>query len=66
MILPNSPSAYPTLDEDLIVKCQVCQKQVVMEHLGNNIYQVLFHNDQLGSACNGTSRKALLHKRILN
>ena len=65
-MLPISRSAYPTLEDDLIVKCQVCQKQVVMEHLGNNIYQVLFHNDQLGSACNGTSRKALLHKRILN
>ncbi len=66
MMLNYSPNkAYPTQEGDFIVPCRVCGKQVVMEYVGKNTYQVLFHNDRVGSPCNGSSHKALITKRIL-
>ena len=52
--------AYPTLPHDLIIPCPVCRKQIVLELVSGQVYQILFHNDRHGSPCNGTARRAAL------
>ncbi len=50
--------AYPTLKGDRVTPCPVCTKQVVLQVLPGNVVEILFHNDQRGSPCNGTGKKA--------
>lgn len=54
--------AYPTKTGDIIAPCPVCGKQIPMEHYYGDIWELLFHNDQHGTPCNGTARRALLVK----
>ena len=54
--------AYLTQPHDIVTPCPVCQKQIVLELVSGQVYQILFHNDRHGSPCNGTSKRAALMK----
>ena len=52
--------AYPTRIGDIEAPCPVCGKQIALVHYYGSIWEVLFHNDQHGTPCNGTAMRARL------
>jgi len=54
--------AYPTKEGDIVVKCPVCERQVVVQQRGKYV-EILFHNERkYGTPCNGTAKIGLLTK----
>lgn len=60
MVTQLTNKAYPIKTGDIVIACRICGKQVVLQPLGNHVWEVLYHNTPQGVSCNGTGAKARL------